>query len=237
MFILVIDVDIKKINYKIIRSLVVIVLFHFGYLFQYLPIYLFKIDTNLLNSSNLLIVLLSCFAEAVLFFIFLVIYRKDLFSDLKKFSKNWLKKLDSGLICWLTGLFIMGVCNIILAYVLKSGGANNENIVQSFLKEFPILMGIDICILAPFVEEMVFRKSIIDVFKNRYIGVFISFLFFGLAHVYSTAETLVDWLYIIPYGALGGAFALADYNTDNIYTSIFYHMLHNSIMFIISILV
>ena len=61
----------------------------------------------------------------------------------------------------------------------------------------------------------------------------VSFLAFGIAHVSSMATTWVDWLYVIPYGTLGGAFAIAYYKTDTIFTSMSYHMLHNVLTFIL----
>ena len=51
-----------------------------------------------------------------------------------------------------------------------------------------------------------------------------------------SAKTLVDVLYIIPYGALGGAFALAYYDTDTIFTSMTMHMIHNIVLSLVSII-
>ena len=67
----------------------------------------------------------------------------------------------------------------------------------------------------------------IDVFKNKYIYVLISGLVFGGMHVISSASSMGDFLYIIPYSALGIAFALLYYDTDNIFTTISMHSLHN----------
>ena len=49
--------------------------------------------------------------------------------------------------------------------------------------------------------------------------------------------SLVDYLYIIPYGALGGAFALAYYETKTVFTSMSFHMIHNIILVLMSIFV
>ena len=45
-----------------------------------------------------------------------------------------------------------------------------------------------------------------------------------------------DFLYIIPYGALGAAFAYINVKTDNVYSSILVHFVHNSILTIFSII-
>lgn len=48
--------------------------------------------------------------------------------------------------------------NLILLTIFKAGGANNENIVQTMIKALPWLMIIDAGLIAPFNEEIVFRK-------------------------------------------------------------------------------
>ena len=117
----------------------------------------------------------------------------------------------------------MIIINFILITVFKSNGANNENAVQELIKISPWIMGIDICLIAPFNEELVFRKAIKDIIKNKYLFVFLSFLIFGGAHVVSSAKTLVDCLYIFPYGVLGAVFAIAYYKTDTVYSLMLYY--------------
>ena len=126
---------------------------------------------------------------------------------------------------------------MMMIFLLKAGGANNEQAVQSLLSSLPAIMAIDICLLAPFNEEIAFRKTIKDVFKNKWIFVILSFLLFGGAHVISSAKTLTDYLYIIPYGALGGSFAYAFYETDTIFTSMTMHFIHNTILVLLSLFI
>ena len=178
---------------------------------------------------------ISVYSSIIVSFILLIIYRKDLIEEFKKFKKDLLKNIDTGLICWLTGIIIMIIINFILITVFKSNGANNENAVQELIKISPWIMGIDICLIAPFNEELVFRKAIKDIIKNKYLFVFLSFLIFGGAHVVSSAKTLVDCLYIIPYGVLGAVFAIAYYKTDTVYTSMTFHIIHNTMAFLISV--
>ena len=224
----------KRIKF-IIRGIIVFLIFHYGAYLQLIPIKLLNMDIH--SISDKMAVLLSAFSSICLAMIFFFIYRKDLKKEFKKFIKDPLEKLDIGMKYWMIGLVIMMVSNLILTYVLKSGGANNENIVQGMLKTFPLLMIIIAGFLAPFTEEIVFRKTLKDIFKNKWIFAFLSFLMFGGAHVIDSAKTFIDILYIIPYGALGGAFALAYYDTDTIFTSMTMHMIHNLILCIISVAV
>jgi membrane protease YdiL (CAAX protease family) len=137
---------------------------------------------------------------------------------------------------WGAGLAVMVTVNLILVFVFHSEGAKNELGLHELIKAYPIAMGIIICLFGPFIEEIVFRKSLRDAFPNDLVFIVMSFLIFGSIHVTSTATNLIDWLYIIPYGALGAAFAGMYCKTKTIYTSITFHMLHNTILFILILL-
>ena len=130
----------------------------------------------------------------------------------------------------------MMVSNLIITYVFHANGANNENAVQQLIEYFPAMMILTAGVLAPFNEEIVFRKTLYDIFDNKWLFAFFSFLLFGGAHVMG-GTSLVDYLYIIPYGALGGAFALAYYETKTVFTSMSFHMIHNIILVLMSIFV
>ena len=217
----------------IIRSILVFILFWNSAYLQYIPIKLFHINYH--SASKTILVLLSTFSSACIFFLFLLIYWKDLKKEFKKFRKNFVENMDVGVRYWMIGLFIMMVSNLFISYILKAGGAGNEKTVQDMLEAIPWLMLIDAGILAPFNEEIAFRKTLKDVFSNKWVFAFLSFLLFGGAHVLGNTNQLVDWLYIIPYGSLGGAFALAYYDTDTIFTSLSLHMFHNTVLVLLSI--
>ena len=221
----------KKIK-LIIRSILVYFIFFNSIYIQYALIRIMKYNIKEITKSQTIYI--SVYSSIIVSFILLIIYRKDLIEEFKKFKKDLLKNIDTGLICWLTGIIIMIIINFILITVFKSNGANNENAVQELIKISPWIMGIDICLIAPFNEELVFRKAIKDIIKNKYLFVFLSFLIFGGAHVVSSAKTLVDCLYIIPYGVLGAVFAIAYYKTDTVYTSMTFHIIHNTMAFLIS---
>ena len=48
-------------------------------------------------------------------------------------------------------------------------------------------------------------------------------------------EALIDFIYIIPYAILGLFFALTVKETDNIFSSIIMHMIHNSLIIFMSL--
>lgn len=217
------------------KAICVICLFWYGaYYFKFIPVLLFKLDPSSLTLKSQ--IFLSMFASGLLAIMFFLIYRKELILEFRTFKNKFMENMDQGLKCWLLGLVLMMVSNFILTFIFKAGGANNENALQEMLKISPYLMLINAGILAPFNEEIVFRKTIKDNIKNKWIFILLSFLLFGGAHVIGSATSFIDYLYIIPYGALGGVFALAYYKTDTIFTSMTFHMIHNIILVLLSTL-
>jgi membrane protease YdiL (CAAX protease family) len=215
------------------KALLTFVIFYFSAYFQLIPVILFNI--NLENISGAMNVLLSAFSSCCVLFILFFMYRKDLKNEWKIFIKNFGDNIDAGVICWAIGLFIMMASNIIINMINK-GIPGNEETVQSMISALPWLMLINAGILAPLNEEIIFRKAFKNVFKNKWLFVLASGFIFGLMHVLGNVNSWVDILYIIPYGALGGAFAYSYYKTDTVFTPITFHMLHNTVLVLVSIL-
>ncbi len=93
-------------------------------------------------------------------------------------------------------------------------------------------------ILAPITEEITFRKAFKNVFKSKWIFVMISGLVFGILHVINfDLKTSLEILYILPYGILGASFAYMDYEINSTYPSIFMHMIHNTVLTALSIII
>lgn len=226
--------DTKKLKLNLIRGVAVILIFWYSIFWQYLAVFLLHIDSN--NLTNTTQVLLSTFASIMTMILLILIYRKDLKKDFSKFKKDFGSYLDIGFKYWFIGLSVMLISNFILNFVFKTGGANNEKAVQEMINTIPAVMLLTAGFIGPFNEEIVFRKTLKDIFKNKWLFALVSFILFGGAHVVSSATCLLDYLYIIPYGALGASFALADYEADNVWPSIVMHMMHNTILVLISIL-
>lgn len=165
--------------------------------------------------------------------IIFLLYRKDILNNLSNYFKNFLKCFSTGFKCWMIGILIMIISNIVLSFYIPSG-ASNEQAVQTILKQMPQYMIFSAVIYAPFVEELIFRKSIRDIVKNDYLYILVSGFAFGLAHTLTSSSSL-EFLYIIPYGTLGCCFAYSYVKTKNIFVPITFHMIHNAIVVIISL--
>ena len=148
-------------------------------------------------------------------------------SFLKSYFKNFKKNFETSFKYWLAGLAVMYISNLFITFVLNKQLAGNEETVRNYLVTLPLLMTFDAAICAPINEELTFRKSFKEIFPSKWVFVIMSGLIFGLLHVASYIETFSDIIYLIPYSALGIAFALLYYKTDNIFSSITMHSIHN----------
>lgn len=215
---------------ELIKSSFVFVIYMNSYYFRYIPIIILNIFNVYQNDqSNTL--LCALIANIILCLVLIKLYWKELKDELRLFIKNIYEFLDTGIKYWGLGLLIMVTSNLILTYLFKSEGANNELLLRELIKPYPIIMGLNICLIGPFIEEIVFRKSFKNAFPNPFIFVSLSFLVFGSLHVTSYATNLIDYLYIIPYGTLGGVFAYMYLKTNSIFTSMTFHMIHNTLLF------
>ena len=222
----------KFINIKeLLKGILIFILFYFSSLFQLIPITLFNIKKTTSNS-----IILSTFSNICLLIIFIIIYRRELIKEFKLFKKNLLENLDTGIKYWLIGLLVMMISNIIITYILGLNQAQNEQAVQKMINKMPIMMLITAGFIAPITEEITFRKTFKNTFLNKYLFIILSGLVFGSMHVITSYSNPLELLYIIPYGSLGMAFAAMYYKTNTIYTSISMHMLHNTILTLVSIL-
>ncbi len=221
---------------KALHLILIFILFYFSSLFQYIPIILLKI--NIKTMSNECAILLNLFSNLCMLTILFIIYRKALKKDFKNFTKNLYENLDIAIKYYLLGVLGMVITNLFINIVLQGGGSNNEKIVQNMIGTMPYLMILIAGIIAPIIEEIVFRKTYLDACKNKYLYLFLSSFIFGIMHILTsdTTPTIIDILYFIPYSCLGLSFAYMDYKQKNIFPSICMHILHNTLLIILSII-
>lgn len=219
---------------SVLLGIIVISLFFLSVYFRYIPVYLFKLDVkNLSDATN---GILALFSNVILAIILFFIYRKNLITYFKDFKKNFLEFIDTGFKYWIMGLMVMAISNIIINLLSPNNIANNEAAVQSMIKAVPLIGLISAGFLAPFIEEITFRKTFKDIFSNKWLFILSSGLLFGGLHVFLDVNNIFDLLYIIPYSALGISFAALYYKTNNLLVPMFFHALHNTIIVIMSII-
>ena len=220
-------------TYKpVIYLTIVLLLFYTSSLLVLIPIKLFNIDVN--NCSDLVYNLITFFPNAVLSIILFFIYRKELIRDFKDFRKNIGEYTDKAFKYWIVGFVLMMAFNLLIIMFSPVKSATNEDAVRSIIDSTPFIAYIFTCLVAPFLEELIFRKSFRDCFHSKWLFVLVSGIVFGALHVVGNIESLYGLLYLAPYSSLGIAFALTYYETGNIFSSIFIHFFHNSLVVLLA---
>lgn len=208
--------------------------------FIIVPFILGSLFQSSFQSSNMIIANISlALSEVIIFLSVLLIYNKVVINDAKKFKKDYRKNLDIGFKYYCIGLLVMIASNLILTFIMGNGSiATNEELNRQYLVKFPLYSIIAMIFVGPPLEEIIFRLGFRKAFNKEILYCLFSALVFGGLHVYTAfdgltlSEALKNWmqvLYIIPYGSLGFAFAKVYYKTDNIWTSMTIHMMHNAI--------
>lgn len=224
----------NKINVKLILKSIFVIIFFYFYSYIFLaPFTLLHI--NLSKLSMLYKVFILFFMDILLMTILWLIYKKDLKREFEIFKQNWKEYVFKNIKYWILGLVLMSVSNLIINAITAKEIANNEAYVREMISASPIYGIFSACIVAPFTEEIVFRKTFKDILKNKYVLIVTCGLVFGLVHVIGTFTSYTDFLYVIPYGIFGSIFAYLYYKTDTVFTSMSIHFIHNTLLLIIYI--
>ncbi len=189
-----------------------------------------------ITNKNIAIHYLILYTSSLAIFFF--IFRKNIIAYIKDFKKNYKKYLPISFSYWLKGFFIMVVSNYILNVILKLNQSVNQMENISLLKSNIIAHSITILLIAPFMEEIVFRLSFNKMTKNKHLFAYITGIIFGLVHVISSLslKNPLNILMLIPYSSMGVALGYAYKETDNIFSSLTAHVFHNALSLIVIII-
>lgn len=190
-------------------------------------------NKDALNVSDKNYIIIYTISSIIISLIIIFTNRRKITKDFKDYFKNFDKNFEISFKYWLIGIIIMFISNLFITLVLKKQIAGNETSIRNYIKIMPILMYINTIICAPINEEMIFRKCFKDILPTKWIFVTLSGLIFGFLHISSYMTGLSDLIYLIPYSSVGIAFALLYYKTDNIFSSITMHAIHNLISIIL----
>ena len=189
---------------------------------------IFKLDIATLPTN--IKIIHSIIYNILILTIIVLIFHKSLikeFHDMKKNHKNYYHNYFK---YYLIGLVIMMLSNVIISCISKGGIAGNQESIAQLFEISPLYVYVASVIFAPIVEELVFRKAILNIIPNKILFILVSGMLFGSLHVLGNIEAWYDLLYIIPYSSLGIVFAYILYKTKNIFVSMGLHLMHNGIL-------
>ena len=196
-----------------------------------LTLLLSSLFLNLLKSNNFYIANLTyVLMDLITLIVFLLIFRKTIIPSFDDFKKNKSEYFNKYFKYWLIGLMIMVISNGIISTFI--GMPSNEAGNREILMDLPIYSLLSMIIISPIIEELMTRVILKDAFKHQIFYIVLSGLIFGLLHMMANQSAL-EFFYLIPYSALGMAFAKMYYDSNNVWINIFFHSFHNFICILI----
>ncbi|MBR2713053.1 MAG: CPBP family intramembrane metalloprotease [Bacilli bacterium] len=215
---------------KIVKN-ILIFLSYFMYHYIFIAILLmFNINYNEFGTFQKL---LFIFVTDIIYIMTIVyLLRDEIINDLKDFKKKYKYYISKYFTIYALGVILMGLSNKILYYITRQELSGNETSIRSLLDQFPIYMVFSAVIFAPVVEEIIFRKTVRNVFNKKYLYIILSGLIFGVLHI-SDYSNFNEILLGIPYVIMGIDFAYIYYKSNNIFTTITLHSIHNLLLVLI----
>ena len=183
---------------------------------------------NIMNS-NFAYSLFTILPYMILSIYYFIIYKKDFIYYLKNFKLKYIKWI---LIIWIIGFILMMLSNYIINYkILPNNISGNEELNRTLLFNHKFTYTLLLSIIIPFLEEISFRLEFKKNIKNKYVFLILTSLLFASMHLFTTTK-VIELIYVIPYIILGFTFSFIYYKTDNVFSSIIAHIIHNTLIVI-----
>lgn len=179
----------------------------------FIPIHLSIADKVMWTNSLALSIIFTLVELAIFFY---VGRKYDLFHIRKLCLKDMLK--------WFLSYALL-VLFYMLVNFLGPTQSDTTQSIQSLSLSLPVLF-LELCILAPVTEE-IFMRGLLQgtVFKNTYIGLVTTSVFFAYLHGPYTISSFITYL------GMGFAFGIRYKTSDNLWNSILLHALNNIVAF------
>lgn len=177
------------------------------------------------EGMGLIGVLNTFISDLIIAPIFIFLYRKKIMTDIKSFKVKYV------IMAALTAIFLAIASTLISAlFEMLNIPMENQSMIVDAMKKMPIGTSIVLIVLAPIVEEFVFRYSIFTFTKNPRNAIFVSSILFAVIHGIGIATLL--------YFFMGACLGLLYYKTNkNIGVSILAHAINNALSVISMLLI
>lgn len=205
-------------SYKYIIKLVssIFIFLFISIFYSFINIKYVHLNTSIIYIINSITILSSL----------ILLYFKEIKEDIKNFK---IKSLVDSLKYYLIGLTIYFVYQLIISKAITSEIPNNEEMIRNLFKINFFIAFISACFLAPILEEILFRYTILKSVNNKYIFLLSSSILFALFHV-TNLQNIIQIFFLFSYLILSFTLSYILYKSKNICNSIIIHSLHNLFM-------
>ncbi|HHU55168.1 MAG TPA: CPBP family intramembrane metalloprotease [Acholeplasmataceae bacterium] len=186
---------------------------------------------DIMNKILIFSVIIEVVSRVIMIVLIVSFLKNYLIGDAKKFSKN----LPINIVIIVGGFIAILLVNLLITLFyqligIKGDSANEEAVREMLNSNMRPFMVIVVVILAPILEELMFRKILIGflietLHLHKVVAFSISAFVFAFVHVIGDFQEII---FIIPYLALSIVITLSyAFSKNNIYVPIGVHFLNN----------
>lgn len=164
---------------------------------------------------------------------FLYYDKHNFYSYIKNQFKSFKVEYFKGILYGFSLLAFIIIINLLFNIIFKSQIESKADNVQGLLSVPFILTFLIGTIIIPFIEELVFRVGIKELFKdsyNKYNYIIVSSLLFAFVHIQNTGNIIQMINYILVAFISGIIFAIIYDRNNSIWPSFFTHFTYNFII-------
>jgi len=154
----------------------------------------------------------------------ILFFKEDIINSLKAFKKNVNSFINYIIKNYIIMILISNILFIVIGLIVGSESTNQQILKQDLIET--TIIGI---LYAPIAEELLFRGCLRKIIKNDKLFILISGISFGAWHVIGYNQNILQYLYIIPYSAIGIYLSYIYSKSNNLTTNIGMHGLNNII--------
>lgn len=202
---------------------------------RYLLSYVFALMLHLAHISvplNLVNAWYNLFYDVILLVVGSICFRHYIKESFNQVKGRWLQIIIWSLTIGFGLLYLVNILtNALVLGIDPNATSTNQNMVvmMSHLAPFPMI--VSSVILAPILEELVFRVAIFQSLyeKNKYLAYLCSGLAFGFVHIMNglLGGDLIQLLFLLPYGLLGMMFCFFYEKKKSIFVPMLVHGANN----------
>jgi membrane protease YdiL (CAAX protease family) len=172
-----------------------------------------------------------CAVYAIFILIIYIKERKTIDSNIRNFKNDIKGKVKNIIIVTTTLLLAEFILNYVLIKLLGHGPTNNDLIIDALKNNNVFIFMLYSFILCPILEGLFFTYPYKNN-KNKLAAYISMSIVFALMHI-TSATSLFDTLYLIPYLCMTFAFNYGFYKTNNVFVSIGVHTINNIIAYVL----
>ncbi len=187
-------------------------------------------NKNNLNSFNVLYYVVCMLLMVI---VLICAYKNELVSELKVFLKNPIKNILKCFGVFVLLFLIITLGNFVIDQLLGWTKLNSDTLIFPNMKSMFMYTILVLVIYIPFVEGIIFTKTINKIVPQKIIWIVLSGLLYGLMQAGLNFSSVLNVVSAIPYIIIGIVVAFMYEKNKNVFYPIFIWLFYYLLQFII----